>query len=386
MRLESIISLDELNEAGIAPKAWLKTQDPNAVKVTTTPPQNAKVNPTGNYSTTITQPANPNGINPVNWLKPQNPNAVKINQPSGQTNQAAPAQTTPPAGQTNQAAPAQTTPPAGQTNQAEPTSNINMTYQGKAVNPNDATKLDPNAPQVNVPAGQTNQAAPTQTTPPAGQTNQAAPTQTTPPAGQGAGLNMPKGGIVSKALGKLATGVGKAVGGVQGAAKGAQLAYNRGQAASSAAATRNVAQAGGMSAGPVRSALNTPKNAPTPGGTTPTSRGSAGQRTGGGKSTAPPARTPTSNATRPATKSPFPNLSGKDFDSTHNVPITSSGASKWNTAKEKANTDARWFVDREASASQAGYKPNRTGVWQAPQQPTAESLEDIIRLTKRLIR
>ena len=356
MRLESIISLDELNEAGIAPKAWLKTQDPNAVKVTTTPPQNAKVNPTGNYSTTITQPANPNGINPVNWLKPQNPNAVKINQPSGQTNQAAPAQTTPPAGQTNQAA---------------PTSNINMTYQGKAVNPNDATKLDPNAPQVNVPAGQTNQAA---------------PTQTTPPAGQGAGLNMPKGGIVSKALGKLATGVGKAVGGVQGAAKGAHLAYNRGQAASSAAATRNVAQAGGMSAGPVRSALNTPKNAPTPGGTTPTSRGSAGQRTGGGKSTAPPARTPTSNATRPATKSPFPNLSGKDFDSTHNVPITSSGASKWNTAKEKANTDARWFVDREASASQAGYKPNRTGVWQAPQQPTAESLEDIIRLTKRLIR
>jgi len=328
MRIENILSLQELREAGIDPKAWLKPQNPDNVKVTTTPAQqNTKVNPTGNYNINVAQPNNPNGINPVNWLKPQNPNAVKINQ------------TTP--AQANQTTPAQ-----------------------------------------------------------ANQTTPAQANQTTP-----AGLTMPKAGILSKATGALANVAGKVVGGVQGAAQGAGLAYNRAKSASSAAAARNVAGAAGMSVGQIRNAQQGATGATT-GGTTTTGGGSTGAttgKTGGttttgggstGATTGKTGGTTTTGGGAPKTppavggtkNTPFPNLVGSDFDSTHNVPITPQGANEWNSEKEKANNNVNWFKEKEENATKAGYSANKLGVWQAPQQsiPTAESVEDVIRLAKLL--
>ena len=294
MRIENILSLQELREAGIDPKAWLKPQNPDNVKVTTTPAQqNTKVNPTGNYNINVAQPNNPNGINPVNWLKPQNPNAVKINQ----------------------------------------------------------------------------------TTP-------AQANQTTP-----AGLTMPKAGILSKATGALANVAGKVVGGVQGAAQGAGLAYNRAKSASSAAAARNVAGAAGMSVGQIRNAQQGATGATT-GGTTTTGGGSTGATTGktGGTTTTGGGAPKTPPAVGGTKNTPFPNLVGSDFDSTHNVPITPQGANEWNSEKEKANNNVNWFKEKEENATKAGYSANKLGVWQAPQQsiPTAESVEDVIRLAKLL--
>ena len=310
MRIENILSLQELREAGIDPKAWLKPQNPDNVKVTTTPAQqNTKVNPTGNYNINVAQPNNPNGINPVNWLKPQNPNAVKINQ------------TTP--AQANQTTPAQ-----------------------------------------------------------ANQTTPAQANQTTP-----AGLTMPKAGILSKATGALANVAGKVVGGVQGAAQGAGLAYNRAKSASSAAAARNVAGAAGMSVGQIRNAQQGATGATT-GGTTTTGGGSTGATTGktGGTTTTGGGAPKTPPAVGGTKNTPFPNLVGSDFDSTHNVPITPQGANEWNSEKEKANNNVNWFKEKEENATKAGYSANKLGVWQAPQQsiPTAESVEDVIRLAKLL--
>ena len=128
----------------------------------------SSTNPSGNQSNMqyqVPNTQNPNGINPANWFKPQNPNAVKINQ----------------------------TPSPGQTTQAGPT--------GATTTPNTPTGITG-------PAGTT--------PPPPGQTTQPA---TTTAANSAAGLNMPKSGIMSKAVGKIATGLGKAVGGVQGAAQ-----------------------------------------------------------------------------------------------------------------------------------------------------------------------
>ena len=312
----------------------------------------SSTNPSGNQSNMqyqVPNTQNPNGINPANWFKPQNPNAVKINQ----------------------------TPPPGQTTQAGPT--------GATTTPNTPTGITG-------PAGTT--------PPPPGQTTQPA---TTTAANSAAGLNMPKSGIMSKAVGKIATGLGKAVGGVQGAAQGAKLAFNRGQSAASAAATRNVAQAGGMSPGQIRSALNTPKGSATPGGTAPSASGTrgaagtagigsggrgsgaAGAASAGGAST----NTRTAGTSGPAGRSPFPNLVGQDFDSTHNVPVTAAGAAKWNAEKTKTQQNLDWFTQKETAATRAGYLPNKnTGVWTAPAasgtQPTAESVEDIIRLAKQL--
>jgi len=327
----------------------------------------SSTNPSGNQSNMqyqVPNTQNPNGINPANWFKPQNPNAVKINQ-------------TPPPGQTTQAGPTGATPPPGQTTQAGPT--------GATTTPNTPTGITG-------PAGTT--------PPPPGQTTQPA---TTTAANSAAGLNMPKSGIMSKAVGKIATGLGKAVGGVQGAAQGAKLAFNRGQSAASAAATRNVAQAGGMSPGQIRSALNTPKGSATPGGTAPSASGTrgaagtagigsggrgsgaAGAASAGGAST----NTRTAGTSGPAGRSPFPNLVGQDFDSTHNVPVTAAGAAKWNAEKTKTQQNLDWFTQKETAATRAGYLPNKnTGVWTAPAasgtQPTAESVEDIIRLAKQL--